>query len=393
MKRLLFTLSTTCSILVALQLQAQQRVSIGLKDGNGVFPVIENGTGTVVGTIPLGMMPQERIGRARDLIRNATGTLSVADPNGRLLAKINVRAAIGSVTASTTAEMTPAIRASVIGAPDGIGVVDTATGLEWLPFSYSLGLSYEVAVASPRASIPAGYGLATDSEVLQLLRDFGFPSLPPDTIVTMPEDGTLARAFFALFGTSDRDYQLSTGLSKPDFTISPCDSKCMAGNLSVTIVYGPLVISANRPGSALLHAPEYLGLDPSTGVAYAYYLVRRPLGNATTWVKAPSFPGPKLSDLPRSLPSPNDPSGYRATALNEMGIRIRDSGLPKSISDNLLATIASALNSMHSGDSKGLTHQLAALQQRLTSLGPGGIPKEESDIIAKIAAQLQQLLQ
>jgi hypothetical protein len=255
-----------------------------------------------------------------------------------------------------------------------------------------LGLSFELAVANSRSAIPDGYVLATDAEVLQLLRDFGFPSLPPDTIITLNENGTLANAFFALFGTSDRDYRLSAGLSKPDFTISPCDTNCMASSLSVTIVYGPSVISLDRAGSALFHAPEYLGLSPSTGVAYAYFLVRRPLRDATTWVKTPSIAVTQPVELARSGASSNDPSGRRA-ALNEIGISIKKSGLPKSIATDLLAAITSALNSLLSGDSKGMTDQLANLQQRLTSLAPGGLPKEEANIIAKIAAQLKQLLQ
>ena len=278
----------------------------------------------------------------------------------------------------------------MVAASDRIGVLDTATGLEWLPFSYSLGLSYELAVANPRSAIPAGYVLATDAEVLQLLRDFGFPSLPPDTIITLNENGTLANAFLALFGTSDRDYRLSAGLSKPDFTISPCDTNCMASSLSVTIVYGPSVISVDRPGSALLHAPEYLGLSPSADVDYAYFLVKRPQRGTTTRVTTPSIAVPV--ELARSGASSNDSSGRRA-ALTEIGIRIKKSGLPKSIATDLLAAITSALNSLISGDSKGMTDQLATLQQRLASLAPGGLPKEEADIIAKLADQLKQFLQ
>jgi hypothetical protein len=392
MQSQLFRLSIAYSILIALQLQAQQRVHIAPKDGNGALPVIENATDTVVGTIPLGIMPREHLGRTKDLILNANGTLSVIDPTRGVVSTINARRAIGLLTSSTAAEKMSPTHASVVAASDGIGVLDTTTGLEWLPFSYSLGLSFELAVANPRSAIPAGYVLATDAEVLQLLRDFGFPSLSPNTIINLNENGTLANAFFALFGTTDRDYRLSVGLSKPDFTISPCDTNCMASSLSITIVYGPSVISLDRAGSALFHAPEYLGLSPSTNLAYAYFLVRRPLGGATSWVMTPSIAVTQPVELARSGATSNNPSARRA-ALADIGTRIEKSGLPKSIATDLLAAITAALNSLLSGDSKGMTDRLTTLQQRLTSLAPGGLTKEEANIIAKIAAQLQQLLQ
>jgi hypothetical protein len=174
MQRLLFRLSTACSILIALQLEAQQRVHIALKDGNGALPVIENATGTVVGTIPLGIMAQEQLGPTKDLILNDNGTISVIDPSRGVIATIKVRRAIG-LTNSTAADKTSPTHASVVAASDRIGVLDTATGLEWLPFSYSLGLSFELAVANPRSAIPAGYVLATDAEVLQLFERFWVP--------------------------------------------------------------------------------------------------------------------------------------------------------------------------------------------------------------------------
>src|SRR6516162_7650516 len=103
MQRLLFRLSTACSILIALQLEAQQRVHIALKDGNGALPVIENATGTVVGTIPLGIMAQEQLGPTKDLILNDNGTISVIDPSRGVIATIKVRRAIG-LTNSTAAD-------------------------------------------------------------------------------------------------------------------------------------------------------------------------------------------------------------------------------------------------------------------------------------------------
>ena len=114
MQRLLFRLSTGCSLLIALQVQAQQRVHIPLKDGNGALPVIENATDTVVGTIPLGIMPQEQLGRTRDLILNANGMLSVIDPTRGVIATINVRRAIGLLTSSTAAEKTSPTHASEV---------------------------------------------------------------------------------------------------------------------------------------------------------------------------------------------------------------------------------------------------------------------------------------
>src|SRR6476620_6468373 len=95
----------------------------------------------------------------------------------------------------------------------------------------------------------------------------------------------------------------------------------------------------------------------------------------TTWVTTPSIAVAQPVELARSGATSNDPSARRA-ALTEIGISIEKLGLPKSIATDLLAAITAALNSLLSGDSKGMTDRLTILQQRLTSLAPGGLPKE-----------------
>jgi hypothetical protein len=121
-------------------------------------------------------------------------------------------------------------------------------------------------------------------------------------------------------------------------------------------------------------------------------LVRRPLRDVTTWVTTRSIALTQPVELARSSGTSNNLSARRA-ALAEIGTSIEQSGLSKSIATDILAAITAALNSLLSGDSKGMTDRLSTLHQRLTSLAPGGLTKEEANIIAKIAAQLQQLLQ
>ena len=106
----------------------------------------------------------------------------------------------------------------VVQAPDKIGILDKATGKEWLPLNYSTGAYFDQVypiLSVPNQPARPGYKLATDSEVLQLLNDFGFTN-------ALADNGVLAQAFYALFGASI-GWSLpdnSPGIVKGDITMS-----------------------------------------------------------------------------------------------------------------------------------------------------------------------------
>lgn len=104
-------------------------------------------------------------------------------------------ASIGSAHAAST----------LVPAPDGVGILDTATGLEWLPLTATAGVPYNQVVAGQAPSVPAGYQVATSDQVILLLEDAGMPA---SALANFPMssgfniDPAIAAEWISLFGAT-----------------------------------------------------------------------------------------------------------------------------------------------------------------------------------------------
>ena len=180
---------------------------------------------------------------------------------------------------------TAVLAQQVVPDPDKIGILDKATGKEWLPISYtSFGFTfnqvYPVVVLPAHPEI-TGYRLAAQSEVSQLFNDAGFPAFSYFTSPTtgigyyesdVYDSGTTANAFIALFGV-----QVSTivgvltgsitGWSLPDNFPGVVNGMVTLSNEDITSYYGL---------SQALYVPNYLtyGIQYSWPDTNGFFLVK-----------------------------------------------------------------------------------------------------------------------